>query len=239
MSSTRLSSILSLPSQLTDTGMAGYAPLLGEFFSLQDGRAWQLPVPDGDRFLRPANQFYDHTQPLFSEVLPLGERPEVLFLHPSFRHLHLQLRSKGLKFEIDWDSFLLCAKRIDRKSEEVCDTELVRRAGLVCDFYNSGLQNDVRPGPEQWQELRTIRFIPRHQLRTSSSVSFSAASYCVALPLVVSPSQLLRPEYEDVAWTQRALFRLGAEHAPNPILFAVDPSLGVPNAKEVVSQPAL
>ncbi|KAJ7481164.1 hypothetical protein B0H11DRAFT_1915714 [Mycena galericulata] len=60
---------------LRDIDMAGYARLLQEFLSLQDGGDWQLPVPDMDRVLRPANHLYDHTEPLFFRNPPLGKTP--------------------------------------------------------------------------------------------------------------------------------------------------------------------
>ncbi|KAJ7749524.1 hypothetical protein DFH07DRAFT_942043 [Mycena maculata] len=240
MSLTRLVSLLSLPDRLNDaTAVERYSRLLREFFSLQDGGAWQLPVPDGDGLLRPANQLYDHTQPLFSEILTLERRSEEIFLHSSFRDFNIQLRSKGLKSDMNWESFLLCARAIHASSGRLADAERVRKAGIVYDFYNSRLQQDVQPQPEQWRQLRTIQFIPRHQLRSpsASSLSFNAASYCVPLPLVVSPSQLVRREHEEVAWTQRALFQ--EQPVPNTILFAVDSSLGAPDAKEVVEHLAV
>ncbi|KAJ7461554.1 hypothetical protein FB451DRAFT_1371271 [Mycena latifolia] len=53
MSSTRLAEILSLPDNLPATDLDAYSRLLQAFLSLQDGEAWQLPVPDGDLVLRP------------------------------------------------------------------------------------------------------------------------------------------------------------------------------------------
>ena len=50
------------------------------------------------------------------------------------------------------------------------------------------------------------------------------------LPLIVSPDEVLRPEFESVAWTQRALLLEG----PSERLTVANLQFGVPSGHEVV-----
>jgi sacsin len=50
-------------------------------------------------------------------------------------------------------------------------------------------------------------------------------------PDVVAPKDILRPQYEAVAWTQRVLFL----DSPDERLLA-NPSLGLPDVSQVVRQ---
>ncbi|KAJ6531213.1 hypothetical protein B0H19DRAFT_472983 [Mycena capillaripes] len=238
LSAAQLAGMLVLPHNLTDANLEGYSRILQEFFSFQDGREWQLPVPDGNLTLRPVKDLYDHSQALFSQVLSLGRSDRELFLHPSFVNLTAQLKSRGLKTDVDWNSFLQCARCIQtaltetRAERRLSEDDLLERAEIVYDFYNSRLPGQVMANQDKWEQLSRIPFIARKHLRsTSTTISFSPQSYCLPLPVVVSPSQLVRQQYERVAWTQRALF----QNEPGPNLVAVNPSLGVPHVKEVVA----
>ncbi|KAJ7024298.1 hypothetical protein C8F04DRAFT_1239748 [Mycena alexandri] len=233
MSSIRLAEILDLPHGLNDQNREDYSRLLNAFLTLQD-RDWRLPVPDGNLVLRPISEFYDHSNPLFSEVLSLEWSDLTLFLHPSFRHLSLQLRSKGLKVEVDWNSFLRCARCIQTAlaGGQLPDNDLVAKATIVYTFYNSNgcrLPLEVMADPAKWDQLSRIPFIPRAPER-STAFSFNPELYCVPLPVVASPAQVVRQEYEQVAWTQRARF----QDQPGRNL-ATNPLLGVPRVEEVVS----
>ncbi|KAJ6531646.1 hypothetical protein DFH09DRAFT_1183014 [Mycena vulgaris] len=221
MASTGLAQILTVPENLPTTEVEPYVRLLQALFSLQDGGKWQLRVPDGNLVLRPADQLYDPSQALFSAALTLERSEQDLFLHPSFRNLAPQLRSKGLKYNVDWDLFLRCARCIHAEAGRRSDAEMMEKARVVYDFYNSHLPTSAGAGSiQQWEKFNTI------------ASSRAIHSYCRAgLPAIVSPSLLLVQKYEQVAWSQRALF----QDEPLRMLTAVNPSLGVPNANEVVN----
>ncbi|KAJ7137800.1 inositol-pentakisphosphate 2-kinase-domain-containing protein [Mycena epipterygia] len=231
-SSTQLAEMLELPQRLRIADVQSYSRLLQAFLSLQDGKPWQLPVPDGNLVLRPASELFDQSEPLFSIALQLRTPEEELFLHPLFRTFQAQLRSKGLKFDIDWNSFLRCVRCIQAAlaTRESPEGPILAGARIVYLFYNSRLPSILMADVRKWEELRLLPFIPRNQ-RRSTTISFSTESYCSPLPVVVSPSQVLRQEHEQLAWTQRALF----QEEPIPNLVAFNPSLGVPNANEVVN----
>ncbi|KAJ7681756.1 hypothetical protein B0H17DRAFT_1138188 [Mycena rosella] len=196
------------------------------------GQESLLPVPDGNLVLQPVYRLYDHSQPLFSTALSLGTSEQNLFLHPSFRDLHLQLGSKGLMFDVNWDLFVRCANCVQNvlAAGRLSEPGVMQSVMVVFDFYNRSLSSNPAASPRRWAQLNDIPFIPHNQDR-SPSLSFDTDSYCVGLPAVVSPSQLIRQNYEQVAWSQRALF----QEEPLLILAAINPSLGVPNAHEVVN----
>ncbi|KAJ7685605.1 hypothetical protein DFH06DRAFT_1075137 [Mycena polygramma] len=240
LSSTQLARLLALPNDLTGANLERYSRLLQTFLSLQDGENWQLPVPNGNLALRPVNELYDHSQALFSDVLSLGRSEQELFLHPSIRNLAAQFISKGLKTVVDFNSFLQCARCIQTALNEtgegrrLPDSDLMRRARVVYNFYNTHLPSRLMATEEKWEQLSRIPFIPRRQAR-STFPAFDRPTYCVPLPIVVSPAQLVRPRYEQVVWTQCGL----PENEPESNLVAVNPSFGVPQAKDVVAHLAV
>jgi sacsin len=143
------------------------------------------------------------------------------------------LVSKKLNVQVNWNSFFLCANAVDDdlRIHGLPEDEVMERAEVVYEFYNSHVPNLVMTNTNRWTELSGLRFIPRNEAR-STSASYSTETYCSngSLPLILSPSQLLLQEHEQVAWSQRALFR----EQPNQNLVRLNSSLGVPTADEVV-----
>ncbi|KAJ7749523.1 hypothetical protein DFH07DRAFT_1034864 [Mycena maculata] len=226
-----LAQLLTFPTFLHPSDIGSYATLLTVFLSL--GGEGQIPVPDGDLRLRNIDQLYDQSVPLFSAALQSCER--TMFLHPNFRQLQGQLRLKNLHYNVDWDAFLLCAKTVhaDLAIRQLPESEIMQRAEVVFEFYNSRLPHIVMTNAAKWGQLNGLRFVPRRESRSSSS-SYSTDSYCGYLPEIVAPGQILQDKYEEVAWSQRAL--------PGqllPGLIALNASLGVPTAAEVVKHLAV
>ncbi|KAJ6490694.1 hypothetical protein C8R47DRAFT_1071069 [Mycena vitilis] len=193
------------------------------------GGTGMVPVPDGNLQLRPVSDLYDHSVELFEAALHSQERTH--FLHPDFRHMHGDLRTKGLHFKVDWQSFYLCADTIDDdlRIRGMTETEIMPRAEVVYNFYNSSLPRIVMINATRWGQLNGLHFIPRHEIRSPSS-SYFTDSYCDPLPRIVAPSQILRRKDECVAWTQRAL----CQEEPTGDLLALNESLGIPTVIEVV-----
>ncbi|KAJ7264998.1 hypothetical protein B0H12DRAFT_1101704 [Mycena haematopus] len=227
MTSERLAQLLFFPDFLHSSNVDRYSTLLTGFLNI--GGQGMIPVPDGNCRLRQVNSLYDHSVELFAVALESLE--QTLFLHPDFRHLHLQLRSKGLHGEVDWESFLLCAKTVDDDLtvRYLPESEIMPRAEVVYRFYNSSLPGIVLTNANRWRQLNGLRFVPRKESR-SSSASYLTDAYCERLPQIVAPSQILLPKYEQIAWTQRAL----CQEEPTGNLSALNQSFGVPTAAEVV-----
>ncbi|KAJ7461551.1 hypothetical protein FB451DRAFT_1497484 [Mycena latifolia] len=227
VTSDTLPQLLTFPVVLHPSNIDSYSTLLTAFLNL--GGGGKIPVPDGNLILRQVDELYDHSIALFSEALQSSERST--FLHPNFRHMHEQLRSKGLHFRVDWDSFLLCARTVhaDLTERQRPESEIMARAEVVYNFYDTSLPGLVMTNANKWRQLNDLRFIPRHERRSTSS-SYITDSYCQPLPQIVAPFQVLRAAHEQVAWSQRALL----QEEPMTALIALNASLGVPTALEVV-----
>ncbi|KAJ7024296.1 hypothetical protein C8F04DRAFT_163783 [Mycena alexandri] len=228
LNSERLAQLLLFPDVLQVFNIPSYLNLLTAFLSL--GGAGKIPVPDGNLRLRPADCLYDHSVELFAVALQSCER--TVFLHPTFRRLHQFLREKGLQFVVGWESFLLCARTVDEDltARFLPEALVVPRAEMVYRFFNSDLPGIVMTNTSRWRQLDGLRFILRDARRSSSS-SYTTDPYCEDLPEIVTPSQILQKKYEQIAWTQRALF----QEEPMSGLIALNKSLGVPTAMEIVN----
>ena len=81
-----------------------------------------------------------------------------------------------------------------------------------------------------WRRLDGLHFIPRSAI-CHHVPSFNPAPYVRALEELVSPVEVLCPNQEAVAWTQRGFFH----SQPDPRLLVVDLVLDVPSVTSVVS----
>ncbi|KAJ7578057.1 hypothetical protein C8J56DRAFT_869498 [Mycena floridula] len=184
----------------------------------------QLSVPDGQLQMRGVGELYDSTVELF--VAALGNRPQ-MFVHPDMNDLQLQLRAWGLQDEINYDTFLQCATAI---SEDHSDVDFdIHRAEVVYDCYNDTLPW-LSLRPDQWRSLDVYAFIPSSPVHRPIA-PYETIGYGQPLTPVVSPSKVLRREFESIAWTQRR--RISVE--PSHQLLQAHPNLGVPQVAEVVA----
>ncbi|KAJ7766768.1 hypothetical protein B0H16DRAFT_372468 [Mycena metata] len=228
LTSERLAQLLNFPDVLHVHSIPQYLNLLTAFLNL--GGAGKIPVPDGNLRLRPVDCLYDHSVELFAVALQSCE--QTLFLHPIFRYLHQFLRTKDLQSVVGWESFLLCARTVDEDltARFLPETVVAPRAEVVYRSFNSDLPRIVMTNTGRWGQLDRLRFIHR-DVRRSTSSSYTTDAYCEDLPEIVAPSQILQSKYEQIAWTQRALFR----EEPMSGLIALNKSLGVPTVAEVVN----
>ena len=148
--------------------------------------------------------------------------------------MEARLLPVGLKVHsmLDLETFLLCATSIH---EDISGADRAQRAQLVFQAYCEDLPLRVGIGEEMWKELDGMRFIPREPVRHRGLRLDEFSEYTRPLPPVVSPSEILLPQYEALAWTQRALL---TTTPPDRILVA-HPKLGKPSIPEVVSSLSL
>ncbi|KAJ7172033.1 hypothetical protein C8R46DRAFT_1084593 [Mycena filopes] len=228
LTSEGLAKLLYFPDLLEVSRIPSYATVLTSFLNL--GGAGTIPVPDGNLRLREPGSLYDHSVEMFS--LALQSRERTVFLHPNFRAFHQLLRGKNLHFVVDWESFFLCATTVDEDltARFLPEDVVVPRAEVVYRFFNSDLPRIVMANARRWSQLDGLRFILRDPVR-SPSASYTTDAYCENLPQIVAPSQILQRKYEQIAWTQRALF----QEEPLADLIGLNKSLGVPTAAQVVN----
>lgn len=194
-------------------------------FASEDSIA-SLDVPNVYGTMVRADTLYAHSNPVFRAAFATS-RPQY-FLHPELRGLESSLSRFGFHRSITMASFEKCARTIHGEFEE---TGRAEGASTVFAYYNTELWRLATVAA--WQSLDHTSFIPRSRIRRNylNGLDHSFFDYARPMPDIVSPSDILRPEHEAIAWTQRALF----ESTPSPNLLVAYPSLGVPRAEEVVS----
>ncbi|KAI0070090.1 hypothetical protein K474DRAFT_1776994 [Panus rudis PR-1116 ss-1] len=219
---------LTLPSRIeAQADLASYRYLLEYLLrNTGDSQVWSsLRLPNEPGYVVSRSSLYARSVALFVETL--RRHPEH-FLHPSLSPLEHRLSSnEGIKCAIDFESFKHCASVVhtDRGAPGHAD-----RAAALFDYYNNNLWLHVGSNASKWHELDDKQFIPRSRFRRSSGAGTQFSDYANELPDVATPRQIMRPEFEAVAWTQRALPVSGFSER----LLLANLGLGVPSAEEVV-----
>ncbi|KAJ4466248.1 hypothetical protein J3R30DRAFT_3588632 [Lentinula aciculospora] len=220
----RLAQLLLLPDFLREDDIPDYKYLLG--ILSRDNGAFNFRVPDGQLRLRFPRELYSSNSEIFMGAFHYSQ--DKMFLHPDFRELEQDF---GVKKVVTFKDFQQCAQAIDNDQRCGRDDGIIARALTIYEYYNRQLPSQIMTNSRLWEALDDIRFIPRGD--TSSGASYNAAQtrYAVNLhPPVVSPRELLRDEYQPIAWTQRANFLI----TPTPDLIAVYTNVGQPTTRNVV-----
>jgi hypothetical protein len=184
-------------------------------------------VPNTNQVLEYSGSLYARSQPLFRETFK-GRRYQNHLVHPDFQELEAGLGEFYLQNSMDVASFQACVRVIH---EDVNGARRVERATLLYGWYCDTLPILLAEhGPYSWRQFDGFRFIPRsiRSRQTSYDQTPHVHRSLVSLELF-APTEVLRSEYEAVAWTQRVSFM------PSDRLSIADTALGVPTAVEVVS----
>lgn len=157
-----------------------------------------------------------------------------------FQDLENTLSRYGLQSTngLDMAMFTACAEATHHIGE---DEDRVRRAEIVFRAYCDDLP--LRAGQDaqsSWSSLDHLRFIPRDmgsvrrlEHYEDRQMELDIPQHLQDLPDVVSPNDLVRKEFESIAWTQRARFSVQPGHR----ILMVNPGLGLPHITEVVRCP--
>ncbi|KAF7322359.1 hypothetical protein HMN09_00013700 [Mycena chlorophos] len=210
-----------------------YRDMLTEYLKL-DGND-MIPVPDGTMQMRNVEDLYDNTVPLFREALQ--SQAATSFLHPGLVEGFTEaLRGRGLHHHRDWRAFLLCAQTVsvDLTQRNLPEPIVERRAAAVYDFFREHVPALVMGNNDKWRQLDELRFIARRPQRVTAA-TFDATPFCLPVPMIASPSQLLLPVHVPIAWSQRGVFL----QEPSPELIALNKTLGVPTVQQVVNHLAV
>ncbi|KAH8096577.1 hypothetical protein BXZ70DRAFT_991302 [Cristinia sonorae] len=184
-----------------------------------------VKVPNTNGTLLPVNQLFSRDVPLFFTVFG-DQSPR--FVHDSVRDLETPLRALGLRGTANFSSFKICATTVH--NEDFTDGNIAR-ATAVYQYYSMQLWQYLTKNNALWEEVVKLRFIPRGDVRRHyQTQAFDPDDYALALPSVVSPNEILRSEFEAVAWTQRAL----PLEPPSERLLLANLNFGVPTIDEVV-----
>jgi hypothetical protein len=159
------------------------------------------------------------------------------FVHPSFADLEPVLARHGLNTESDMNMsiFRVCAEALNNRQ----GGDLVARAETLFDAYSFHLPVRVAHNEREiWSELDDISFIPRRMStgrrqpgeNPDGQGDLDIPEEITSLPEVVSPMELVREEFEPIAWSQRAAFR----KQPDRRVLNAHSSLGKPSILQVV-----
>ncbi len=187
--------------------------------------------PLRDLSIRNSNELYARSR-LFEAILPADSWQ---FVHPEFAEYEHMLRGCGLRREEDLnvEMFIECVGTLD-----VNDPDAIPRAGELFRAYSEILP--VRVGVQDrdvWSDqLSDLVFVPRRmeterklEDQGENETGLAIPDNVTALAAIVEPGDLVRREFEPIAWSQRACF----EVQPDTVL-VVYPALGRPSFSVVV-----
>ncbi|PPR03604.1 hypothetical protein CVT24_007593 [Panaeolus cyanescens] len=238
----RIPSLLSLSgcSATSEKELRDYKKFLLSWIDKVPHPCRSLYVPNFLGEFQPAHSLYarDH---LFCNAF--GEESEH-FVSPVFSSLESQLDRHGIKRQssLDFASFVACANAIDIavKSSNDNAASLCERASVVFKAYATDAAISAHKQGAQKERLLSrldeLDFIPRRMgsYRLPSSVSgtqgIKIPENITSLAHVVKPSILVREEFEAVAWTQRACFKV----QPDQCILPIYDKIGKPSTLEVV-----
>ncbi|EJD51980.1 hypothetical protein AURDEDRAFT_181547 [Auricularia subglabra TFB-10046 SS5] len=187
-------------------------------------------VPDGGLSICAPGTLYDHRIPLFTAAFQ--STSETAFAHQTLHDLIDFLVTIGVQSRVNFDTFLAAARAIHNDFGSP-SPEFITRADVVVEAFMNDVPQTLRLSDSQrWYEIQLRRFVPA----TTGAVrglTFNASGYLPNTDAVVSPAEIVRPEFETIAWTQCA--RLPERLTPPPGLISAFPEFGKPSVATVVA----
>ena len=185
-------------------------------------RTPSISVPNANGVMVPSSELYLSSNTTFANAFASQNGS---FLHPDLSYLEQQLCGWGLINAVTADSFEACARAIDQVSRR---GDIRTRALVVFRTYSTQMPSKLLGAYLSQNVLRNLRFIPR-RLGSTRYGSIPTDRYH-ALPDIVSPSEILDPDFISEAWTQRGV----CHEEPSAELRLVNRSLWEPEVSEVV-----
>lgn len=228
---------LDLPAVLGPPDLLPYKELLTFWIAhLPFGYGSPLPVPNSNGDMIRSNMLYAREE-LFEAAFGVDSAN---FPAIEFQELENALYRYGLQGMngLDMAMFTACAEATHHIGE---DEDRARRAEIVFRAYCVDLPlRASQDAQSSWSDLDHLRFIPRNmgsvrrlEHHEHRRMELDIPQHLQDLPDVVSPNELVRKEFESIAWTQRASFSV----QPGQRILMVNPDLGSPHITEVVRCP--
>lgn len=186
-------------------------------------------IPDGQRILHHPNAMFDHRVALFAAAFHTSALTK--FIHPDLRRSIGHVTTLGVRNAVNFETFMEAIQAVD--SDFVLGATDMTRTEQVFGCFLEELPQTLQ-GQEfsRWPSIRTVRFVPRTtgQVR---GLAFDANPYILEMDDIVTPGDVVREEFETIAWTQCA--RLTARLQPPRRLIVAFPEFGQPSTQAVVS----
>lgn len=185
-------------------------------------------IPDEEGILRHPGAVYDHRVSLF--VAAFSTTSASRFVHPDLRRMISHLVTLGVNSTVGFETFLEAAKAIDIDFEnDLLDYE---RAEQIFECFLDELPASLRRQDfSRWHQLRDLHFVPRTTGQVQG-LTFASDPYIVEMDTVVAPSNVVRQEFEPIAWTQCA--RLPVRFQPSSEVLIAFREFGQPSTLAVV-----
>lgn len=189
-----------------------------------------IPVPTFDLSIRYSDELYARSR-LFEAIFPAESWQ---FVHPEFAEYEHTLYGRGLRREedLDVDMFIECVGTLN-----IDDPDAIPRARELFRAYDERLPARVdTQDRDAWSRLDDLAFVPR-RIETERKLEDHGENVTgleippnvAALADIVEPGDLVRREFEPIAWSQRACFEVQPER-----VFLFYQALGRPSFSEVV-----
>lgn len=120
-------------------------------------------VPNGQGYLRKADQLFDELEPVFCAAFRDQQQQLERFVHPRFRNLRsywvsLGLRSRSSGDVITWEDYLECVRAIDTHWQRVpIDTDFVADAQVVASYLSYEKPAFHSWSNQTWNQIGRIR----------------------------------------------------------------------------------
>jgi hypothetical protein len=225
MTYSQLRNKLIVPRTLEHTLVTSYKTLLRDLIAHRTLDPRPPLVPNRQGVMCLPSDLYDSRVPVF--VAAFVNEPH-RFVHNQFLEFETSLKHYNFHHVVNFDNFQTAAQAIDQDTA----ADVLTRAQVLYDWYNTRLPTEMAGDIDnRWRLLDHLRFIPVHSQRRRGASWGETYTDGFRRDTLCSPAQILRPECESIAWTQRALFAT----APSQSLLVTDLDLGVPSPQQVVS----
>ncbi|KAF8648409.1 hypothetical protein AX16_006307 [Volvariella volvacea WC 439] len=236
LTSNILLSHLSLPTTLPNSILKKYGDFVEDICSFSDFQAGtSIRLPDGTGQLHSVGELYDSTVPLFLYAFRSDKRTK--FIHSSIRSQLESNRKLGLIRTVDTNTLLKCLRGVHSLVEDSNGAGrcIIQQAQQVYDQFTAHAPSLCRSRYHRLyhSHVDPLRFIVRSEQQSpheNLNVDLSEDAFLAQnLPCIVTPSQMVRPEYESIAWTQRGRF----DFTPPRELLSSIPAFGKPTTTDV------
>jgi hypothetical protein len=170
-----------------------------------------------------ADALYDSSVSLFNYVFKDSDKflPEIFYSNNN-KALMEALKRMGLKYKVSCETFIECAREIERQSDNF-SMEVVK---AVIYFLYKFISN-LNFSEDQWEQLINIKFVPSENNQNPLYEELNGTLKFESF------SMLCFQKYKEVCWSERPLFEKSVEPAYS-FYYKRDPTIGMPTSIDII-----